>query len=64
MITEYERTVLDLAAALAAQLIEGEKHYGQEAQQSSDDGTELRRLRDVSNASGGRGIRSIRRIAS
>ena len=54
MITKYERTVLDLAAALAAQLIKDEKPYGQEAQQSFDDGMDLRCLRDVSNASGGK----------
>jgi hypothetical protein len=58
MITKYERTVLDLAAALAAQLIEAKKHDRQEAKHSFNEGTDLRYLRD--NASRGSGIRSTR----
>jgi len=62
MITKYERTILDLWSAIAAQIIEGEKPDRQEAKQSADDGTDLRRLRNVQHAQTRSGNRSIRLV--
>jgi len=61
MITKYERTVLDLAAALAAQLVNAEDRQGQEPGHNTDErGTDLRLLRDAQHAPKGSVIRKVR----
>ena len=61
MITKHERTVLDLAAALAAQMMEAEDRSRRETKHDSDEGTDLRRLRNT-RGSRGNDIRTLDRF--